>query len=104
MKRMKQIGIAVLTSLFLTSTISPTTWAQTAQPATSEASTGQDVAAGFINVVYVPGKAIACAGTFVLGVGAMALSLGGVYKDAAHFIGEGCGGKWIVRGKDLSSS
>lgn len=104
MKRMKQIGIAVLTSLFLTSTISPMTWAQTAQPATSEASTGQDVAAGFINVVYVPGKAIACAGTFVLGVGAMALSLGGVYKDAAHFIGEGCGGKWIVRGKDLSSS
>ncbi len=103
MARIRQIGIAVITFLLvLNCAVPPATWAQSAQPAKEEPSAGQQAAAGVTNIFFVPGKAIACAATAGLWVVAMALSLGGSYKDAANFVSDGCGGKWIVKGEDFS--
>ena len=105
MERIKQVGIVLIASLLLLNGAAPpATWAQSAQPAKDEPSTGQEVAAGVTNVIYVPGKAIGCTISAGLWVVAMALTLGGGYKDAASFVGGGCGGKWIVRSEDLFSS
>ncbi len=105
MHRIKQVGIVVIASLLLLNgAVPPATWAQSAQPAKDESSAGQQVAAGVTNILYVPGKAIACTITAGLWVVAMALTLGGGYKDAASFVSDGCGGKWIVKGEDFSSS
>jgi hypothetical protein len=105
MRRIKQVGIVVIASLFLLNgAVPPASWADSAQPAKDEPNAGQQVAAGVTNVLFVPGKAIACTVTAGLWVVAMALTLGGGYKDAANFVSDGCGGKWIVRGEDFSSS
>jgi hypothetical protein len=105
MERIKQIGIAVIASLLLfNAAVPPATWAQGAQPAKDEPNAGQQAAAGVTNVLFVPGKAIACTVTAGLWVVAMVLTLGGGYKDAANFVSDGCGGKWIVKGEDFSSS
>ncbi len=103
MKRIKQVAILLIASLLLLSVAAPpATWAQEAQPSKDEPSAGQKAAAGATNIIYVPGKAIGCTLTATLGVVAMALTLGGGYKDAAGFIAGGCGGKWVLTGEDFS--
>ena len=77
----RRIGIIVLALLLLTDAMAPAGWAQNAPPegaapAKEESSTGQDVAAGFTNVLYVPGKAIACGLSAVFWGGWMVLTLG----------------------------
>ena len=77
-----------------------------AQPSASAAtgqppSGGANVAAGFANVFYVPGKAITCAGSAVLWVAILGITFGALYEDATQFVVGGCGGKWTVQGRDL---
>jgi hypothetical protein len=111
MKRIRRIGVAVLAVLLLTNAAAPAAWAQAAAPAGApgpreESSTGQDVAAGFVNVLYIPGKAIACGLSAVFYGGWMVVTLGGGYKDhnATQIITGGCGGKWVLKGEDMPSS
>lgn len=111
MERIRRFGIAALTLLLLGNWLPPEAWAQGAPPegappAKEESTTGQDVAAGFTNVLYVPGKAIACGLSAVFWGGWMVLTLGGGYKDknANQIINGGCGGKWVLKGEDMPSS
>jgi hypothetical protein len=95
------LSLALLTG-FVTSPV-------VAQPSASAAgvpppSGGANVAAGFANVFYVPGKAITCAGTAVLWVAILGITLGALYEDATHIAAGGCGGKWTVEGRDLERS
>jgi hypothetical protein len=108
MEWIKRLGIVVMALSLLTASMPLAAMAEEAPPenasaTTQEPSTGREAAAGFANVLYVPGKAIACTLSAGFWAGAMVLSLGGAYKDEffAKIIGEGCGGKWILKGKDL---
>jgi hypothetical protein len=65
-------------------------------------STGAKVGAGFLNVVYVPGKAIICsAGVLVSGV-LMLATFGSAYRDAVRAFEEGCGGRWALTAEQVS--
>lgn len=61
-----------------------------------EVSDGDRVGAGFMNVVYVPGKAIVCGLGTIVSVGVMLVTLGSAYRAAATTFKEGCGGTWIL--------
>jgi hypothetical protein len=111
MEWIKRLGSLVMALSLLTASMPLAATAQGAPPENASAtaeepSSGREVAAGFANVLYVPGKAIACTLSAGFWAGIMVLSLGGAYKDAetAKVVNEGCGGKWILKGKDLPSS
>ena len=100
MERIGHLGIVVLALFLLISSTPSAAWAQGAPPegappAKEGSTTGQDVAAGFTNVLYVPGKAIACTLSAVAWGGYMVLTLGGGYKDknVNQILDGGCGGK-----------
>jgi hypothetical protein len=61
-----------------------------------EVSDGDRVGAGFLNVAYVPGKAIVCGLGTVASVGVMIITLGSAYRAAVATFKEGCGGDWIL--------
>jgi hypothetical protein len=61
-----------------------------------EVSDADRVGAGFLNVGYVPGKAIVCGLGTVASVGVMALTLGSAYRAAIATFKEGCGGTWVL--------
>jgi hypothetical protein len=71
------------------------------QPTVQQPSADADVAAGFANVFYVPGKALTCAGSAVLWIAIMGITLGALYEDATHIAAGGCGAKWTVHGRDV---
>jgi len=80
---------------------------QSMQPAMApdkgaEPSQGARVGAGFLNVVYVPGKAIICATGTVASGALMVLTLGSAYHDAVGIFNEGCSGKWVLRPQDVT--
>lgn len=54
------------------------------------------VGAGFLNVGYVPGKAIVCGLGTVASVGVMVITLGSAYRAAINTFKEGCGGTWVL--------
>jgi hypothetical protein len=54
-----------------------------------------------VNIFLVPGRAITCMLGGVVGVAALAATLGTGYRFASAAVHEGCGGKWIVTGDDL---
>ena len=60
------------------------------------ASTADAVGAGFMNVVYVPGKAIVCSAGAVFATALMLLSFGSGYLTAEGIFKEGCGGTWVL--------
>ena len=61
-----------------------------------------NVGAGFLNVVYVPGKVILCsAGTLASGA-LMLLTFGSAYHAAVDVFNEGCGGHWVLTGYDVT--
>lgn len=62
-----------------------------------------DVTAGVMTAFLIPGRAITCVTGGVVSAVLMVLTLGTAYRAASGVIGEGCGGKWIVRGEDLQS-
>jgi len=66
--------------------------------------TGAKVGAGFLNVVYVPGKAITCtAGALVAGAFMLA-TFGSAYREAVSFFNEGCGGSWVLTPADVAAA
>jgi hypothetical protein len=60
-----------------------------------------DAGAVAVNVFLVPGRAITCVLGSVVGVVALAATLGTGYRAASAAVHEGCGGKWTVSGDDL---
>ena len=65
-------------------------------PVDAEVSDSDRVGAGFLNVGYVPGKAIVCGLGTVASIGVMAITLGSAYRAAIATFKEGCGGTWIL--------
>jgi hypothetical protein len=65
-------------------------------PADVEVSDADRVGAGFLNVGYVPGKALVCGLGTVATVGLMVITLGTAYRAAIGTFKEGCGGTWIL--------
>ena len=65
-------------------------------PVDVEVSDADRVGAGFLNVGYVPGKAIVCGLGTVASVGVMIITLGTAYRAAIGTFKEGCGGTWIL--------
>ncbi len=63
---------------------------------------GERVGAGFLNVVYVPGKAILCGAGTVASAGLMLLTFGSAYHAAANVFREGCGGSWVLTPYDIA--
>jgi hypothetical protein len=61
-----------------------------------EVSDADRVGAGFLNVGYVPGKAIVCGLGTVASVGVMIITLGSAYRAAVATFKEGCGGTWVL--------
>lgn len=98
------IGILLTACLLLNGPALAAAWAQSAQPAKAEPTAGQEVAAGFSNVFYVPGKVALCGVSGALWIVTMAMTFGTLHSEAADFVKGGCGGKWIVTGEDISSS
>ena len=64
---------------------------------------GDRVGAGFLNVVYVPGKAIVCGIGTLASAGIMLLTFGSAYDVAVGLFTEGCGGKWALTPYDVAS-
>jgi hypothetical protein len=67
-----------------------------------EPSEGAKVGAGFLNVVYVPGKAILCGAGTLTSTLLMVLTFGSAYRAAAGVFNEGCGGSWILTPYDVA--
>jgi len=64
---------------------------------------GDRVGAGFLNVVYVPGKAIVCSLGAVASAGLMLLTFGSAYHASVDLFNEGCGGKWVLSPYDVAA-
>ena len=85
-----------------------TAMAQAQQPAMAQASApgepsqGARVGAGFLNVIYVPGKAILCGTGTLASTFLMLLTFGSAYHAAVGIFNEGCGGKWVLTPYDVS--
>jgi hypothetical protein len=72
-------------------------------PVTStDPTSGDAVAAGFLNVIYVPGKAIICTAGTLTSVLVMLLTFGSGYRAATGVFNEGCGGDWVLTPEHVS--
>lgn len=60
-----------------------------------------EISAGIMTAFLVPGRALTCFASGVLGTVVLMATLGTAYKAASGVLNEGCGGKWIVRAEDL---
>ena len=65
-------------------------------PVDADVSDSDRVGAGFLNVVYVPGKAIVCGLGSIASAGVMLLTFGSGYRAAVATFKEGCGGTWVL--------
>jgi hypothetical protein len=65
-------------------------------PVDADVKDSDRVGAGFLNVVYVPGKAIVCGLGTVASAGLMLLTFGSAYRAAVATFYEGCGGTWVL--------
>jgi hypothetical protein len=57
---------------------------------------GDATAAGFLNVVYVPGKAIICTAGVLTSTVLMLLTFGSAYRAARSVFLEGCSAPWAL--------
>jgi hypothetical protein len=57
---------------------------------------GDAIAAGFLNVVYVPGKAIICTAGVLTSTALMLLTFGSAYRAAHGVFNEGCSAPWAL--------
>ena len=104
MSWLKLVALALIPVLLVCSLAPSPASAQSPQPTADKPGTAEEVAAGFTNVLYVPGKALFCGTTGILWVVFMLVTAGVAYDEAARFVKAGCGGKWIVRGEDMQLS
>lgn len=68
----------------------------------SEPGQGAKVGAGFLNVVYVPGKVILCSTGTVVSAGLMLLTFGSAHRAAVDLFNQGCGGAWVLTPYDVT--
>jgi hypothetical protein len=73
-----------------------------ASPVDADVSDADRVGAGFLNVGYVPGKAIVCGLGTVASVGVMVITLGSAYRAAVATFKEGCGGTWVLKPEHIA--
>jgi len=72
-------------------------------PVTSHDPTpGDDTAAGFMNVVYVPGKAIICTAGVLTSTVLLLLTFGSAYRAARGVFMEGCSAPWALTAEHVS--
>jgi hypothetical protein len=71
-------------------------------PEYTEPTEGDRIGAGFMNVVYVPGKVIICTAGTVATIGLLLLTFGTAVHAAREVWREGCTGDWVVRPEHLS--
>jgi hypothetical protein len=70
----------------------------------AEPTAGDAVGAGFLNVMYVPGKAIICGLGTVASFGLLVLTLGSAYTGATKIFKEGCHGDWVLTPEHVSGA
>ncbi|HUO65404.1 MAG TPA: hypothetical protein VMT97_16935 [Terriglobales bacterium] len=68
----------------------------------NEPTPGDATAAGFMNVVYVPGKAIICTAGIVTSTVLMVLTFGSAYRQAREVFMEGCSAPWALTADHVS--
>lgn len=68
----------------------------------NEPTPGDATAAGFLNVVYVPGKAIICTAGVVTSTVLMVLTFGSAYRAARGVFMEGCSAPWALTADHVS--
>ena len=99
------IVAGVLAPLAAVAQTQPTGGYQTAPaaaPASVEPTEGHAVGAGFLNVVYIPGKLIICASGTVASTLVMLLTFGSGYRAAVQVFEEGCHGTWVLTPEHVS--
>jgi hypothetical protein len=73
------------------------------EPVTSnEPTPGDATAAGFMNVVYVPGKAIICTAGVLTSTLLLLLTFGSAYRAARGVFEEGCSSPWLLTADHVS--
>jgi len=73
------------------------------EPVTSnEPTSGDATAAGFMNVVYVPGKAIICTAGVLTSTLLLLLTFGSAYRAARGVFQEGCSSPWVLTAEHVS--
>ena len=68
----------------------------------NEPTPGDATAAGFLNVVYVPGKAIICTAGVLTSTVLMLLTFGSAYRAARGVFMEGCSAPWALTADHVS--
>ncbi len=68
----------------------------------NEVTGGDETGAGFLNIVYVPGKAIVCGVGTIVSAGVMLITLGSGYREAVGVFKEGCHGTWVLTGDHVA--
>ena len=72
-------------------------------PVTSnEPTPGDATAAGIMNVVYVPGKAIICTAGVITSTVLLLLTFGSAYRAARGVFQEGCSSPWVLTADHVS--
>jgi hypothetical protein len=111
MPPMRWLSIVLVLALALTGPFAPLpAFAQAAQlPFTyedpvrsTEPTDGDAVGAGFLNVVYVPGKAILCVAGTTAATALMLLTFGTAYRPAVQVFQDGCHGQWVLTAENVS--
>jgi len=69
-----------------------------------EPTAGDAVGAGFLNVMYVPGKAIICGLGTIASFGLLLVTLGSAYTGATKVFKEGCHGDWVLTPEHVSGA
>ncbi|MFQ5898368.1 MAG: hypothetical protein ACE5JN_08990 [Candidatus Methylomirabilia bacterium] len=104
MKTRRGLSIVLTGILLLPGPLGPVAWADHAQlPRASEEQPGAGYEAGAlaVNVVHVPGKAVLCTVSGVVGFVMLVVTFGSGYATAAWAVREGCGGAWTITAEDL---
>ena len=83
-------------------TSSSMTYSGDRPPEDVEPTEGDHIGAGFMNVVFVPGKAIVCTVGTLASVALLLLTFGSGYGAAKDLWMEGCSGDWKLTGEHLS--
>lgn len=66
-----------------------------------EPSTGAEVAAGFANIFYPPGKLILCTVGVGVGLAITLVTFGTKADEGARFVKGSCGGKWYMTAEQM---
>jgi len=75
-----------------------------AQSSEEQPGTGARIGAGFLNIVYVPGRALICGAGSIAAGAMMLVTLGSAYREATSFFKEGCLGRWTVSPAEVANA